>query len=278
MLNWDFITNRARSEGVTSFLILKEALHLLILDYLFREGAFSSLVFQGGTALRIVYQGVRYSEDLDFVLTRKDPSFLKTLSKMLEGLPSYLDKFLPFAKTIVLRTQKETEAFVRFYLVVEIENLNTKDRTNIDVMDVPSYENETVIVRKEDFPVSPAIRVETPREILGDKFCAFGSREYVKGRDLWDIHYLLDTMKVPFDAETKEWVRKKVADYGSNSSEFKKGFKKNFMTLEQKGSAILKAEMERFLPQAYQEVFKEKYPEILEKVRKALGEFYAEMV
>lgn len=278
MLNWNSIADKARSEGVTSFLILKEALHLLILDYLFREGVFSSLVFQGGTALRIVYQGVRYSEDLDFVLTRKDPVFLKTLSKMLEGLPSYLDKFLPFARAVRLRTQKETEDFIRFHLVVEIENLNTQDRTNIEVMNVPSHENETVIVRKEDFPVSPAIRVETPREILGDKFSAFGSREYVKGRDLWDIYYLLYTMKIPFDPKTRELIQMKISDYGSDLSKFKNGFKKNFSILEEKGLAILKTEMERFLPQTYQEAFKERYPEILKKVREALGKFYAEMV
>ena len=278
MLSWNEITGKAQSEGVSPFLILKESLHLLILDFLFREGAFSFLVFQGGTALRIAYQGIRYSEDLDFVLNQAaDPASLKTLSKMLERLPSYLDKFLLFARKVTLRAQKETKGFVRFYLAVEIENLNVKDRTNVEVVEVPSHQNETLIVRKEGLPLTPAIRVETPKEILADKFCAFGSRAYVKGRDLWDIHFLLHDMKIPFDQEAKELVYRKVTDYHSTPRAFQEGFGKNLSLLDQKGLAIFKMEMERFLPLAYQKTFQEKYPEILRTVQETLKKFYAEL-
>lgn len=276
MITWNGITEKARSEGVSPFLILKEFLHLLILDFLFREGAFSFLVFQGGTALRIAYQGVRYSEDLDFVLSQApDPASFDVLSKMLQGLPSYLDKFLPFAKKAALRTQRETKGFIRFYLVLKIENSGVQDRTNLEVADIPSHQSETMIVRKDGLPLSPAIRVETPKEILADKFCAFGSRAYVKGRDLWDIHFLLHDMKVPFDPEVKELVHKKVTDYHSTPAAFQRGFQKNLSTLDEKGEAIFKMEMDRFLPLAYQSAFRGKYPEILRTVRETLKNFLA---
>lgn len=42
----------------------KELLHYRILDAMMREGFFSSLVFQGGTSLRLCHGSPRYSEDL----------------------------------------------------------------------------------------------------------------------------------------------------------------------------------------------------------------------
>ena len=55
-------------EGMGNLLpvVEKELLHYRILDVMMREGFFSSLVFQGGTSLRLCHGSPRYSEDLDF--------------------------------------------------------------------------------------------------------------------------------------------------------------------------------------------------------------------
>ena len=55
-------------EGMGNLLpvVEKELLHYRILDAMMREGFFSSLVFQGGTSLRLCHGSPRYSEDLDF--------------------------------------------------------------------------------------------------------------------------------------------------------------------------------------------------------------------
>ncbi len=274
MIDFSQIKEKAQADGVSVTLVLKEQIHLLVLDYLFQRSAFSHLVFQGGTAIRIVYQGVRYSEDLDFVLTRKNSVFLKDLPRLLQGLPSYLDKALPFSREVELKTQKQTPTFQRFALVVGIENLKTKDRTNIEIANVPSYKNETVIIRNESIPVNPAIRVETPKEILGDKFCAFGLREYVKGRDIWDIAFLLQTLNQSVNEEVKRMALRKVVDYHSNQSDFLDRFRKNLSILEERGPAILRTEMEKFLPSAYQKLYREKYPAIAKEIWEVLNDFY----
>ena len=58
----------AGGEGMGNLLpvVEKELLHYRILDAMMREGFFSSLVFQGGTSLRLCHGSPRYSEDLDF--------------------------------------------------------------------------------------------------------------------------------------------------------------------------------------------------------------------
>ena len=51
-----------------------ELLQLILLDNLYAQTGSESIIFQGGTALRWVYGGMRFSEDLDFVtnLPKKD--------------------------------------------------------------------------------------------------------------------------------------------------------------------------------------------------------------
>jgi len=48
-----------------------EALQLILLDNLYAQSGSQHIIFQGGTALRWVYGGMRFSEDLDFVTSLK---------------------------------------------------------------------------------------------------------------------------------------------------------------------------------------------------------------
>ncbi|MFH1594674.1 MAG: nucleotidyl transferase AbiEii/AbiGii toxin family protein [Candidatus Omnitrophota bacterium] len=264
MISIDKIKKKAEQEGVSVNFVFKEYLHFLVLEYLFEKGCFSNLVFQGGTALRFVYKGVRYSEDLDFVLKEKDSHFLGGLFEgCLKQLPTYIDKFIPFAKDVQLKIQKDTLTFKRFNLILELEGFKAKDKTNIEFVNVPSYENQVVILEREDIAINPAITVETPQEILSDKFVALAARRYLKGRDIWDIYFILKTLKTPLDDKTKRMAVRKIADYSMNLKEFFLGFNNNLSLLEKEGYEILKEEMDKFLPSAYRAMFKTKYKEIV---------------
>jgi len=264
MISIDKIKKKAEREGVNVNFVFKEYLHFLVLEYLFEKGCFFNLIFQGGTALRFVYKGVRYSEDLDFVLKKKDGHFLEGFFEgRLKQLPAYVDRFIPFIKNVQLKVQKDTLTFKRFNLILELEGFKAKDKTNIEIVNIPSYENQVVILEREDIAINPAIAVETPHEILSDKFVALAARRYLKGRDIWDIYFILKTLKVPLDKKIEKLVVKKIADYGMSSNEFITGFKNNLCLLKKEGYEILKEEMDKFLPFAYRAVFKTKYKEIV---------------
>jgi len=268
------IQERAQREGVSSHLVLKESLHVLILDYLFQKGVFSYLVFQGGTALRICYQGVRYSEDLDFVLKTKAKTFLKDLSKTLADLPGHLKRAAIFIVEASLKSQKETATFKRYVLSIKAEGMAALDKTHLEVAAVPSYENQSLLIRSEGMSLSPAVCVETPREILSDKLCAFGTRDYIKGRDLWDIYYLTHQLQVAMDERVREMALKKIRDYGAKKDDFVSNLSQRINILAKEGGRILKVEMDRFLPVAYRNVFQAKYPEISLEIGKTLSSFY----
>jgi predicted nucleotidyltransferase component of viral defense system len=55
--------------------VVKEIMQEMVLCGLSRAGFFKKAVFYGGTALRIFYGLVRFSEDLDFSLKARDEDF-----------------------------------------------------------------------------------------------------------------------------------------------------------------------------------------------------------
>lgn len=273
--DWQTVRRRAQAEGVSPSLVLKEQIHLLILDHLFRRGAFSDLVFQGGTALRIAYRGIRFSEDLDFVLTRKDRSFPLRIAERFKTLPSTLERHPLFGKDVRLKEQKSSPDFVRFVLSTPVEGTRVRDRTHLEVTNVPSYANQPLLLQAETLPARPAVRVETPREILADKVTAFGAREFVKGRDLWDIHFLMESLNVKTDRQVERWVRRKISDYRIEPAAFRKGFGRNLDVLRKRGAAILRMEMDRFLPAEHRELLRDRFPEITRTVHGLLTRFRA---
>jgi len=270
MITLGKIKETAAADGIGVNLVLKEYIHFLILDYLFKNDFFSYIIFQGGTALRFAYKGVRYSEDLDFVLKENKSVFFNKIPDKLDHLCSYVDRFIPFAKNIRLKTQKNSPTIKRFVISMAVDGFLALDKTNIEFAAVPSYENQIMIIGREDMPVSPAVAVESPEEILSDKFVAVGSRKYIKGRDIWDIFFLLNTLHTKVDDNVIKMCRNKISDYGLALDEFIAKYQKNYSLLQEEGHAILKEEMDEFLPLAYKKLYKTDYRMVCDEALKAI--------
>ena len=266
MLNINKIKDKASEEGVSTSLVFKEHVHFFVLDYLFKKGIFSHLVFQGGTALRLVYNGLRYSEDLDFVLNKKNSGFFKKIPGEIKLLPSYLEKSFPFVKKSELKVQKDTSFFKRYCITLQTDFLPAKDKTNIEIVSIPSYKNKQVILQRLEIPVAPVISVELPQEIFSDKIIAFGARQYLKGRDIWDIHFMSNTMKIVLTSEVIDMVDKKLSDYNLSRENFIADFDKKLIVLKKQGKDILCQEMKRFLPMAYRQALKKSWQDICNDV------------
>ena len=78
----DIIQNRLAKYQIKSIEqkenALKEIAQEIILYGLSIAGLFEEAMFQGGTALRILYQLPRFSEDMDFILNEPSPNFTWT--------------------------------------------------------------------------------------------------------------------------------------------------------------------------------------------------------
>lgn len=111
---------------------LKEIYQEITLLGLYRGGFFQKATFYGGTALRIIYELDRFSEDLDFSLLEKDSTF------NIEYYFSYvIDEFEALGITIKLSKKTKTttsaieSAFLKNDTSIHTLNLEVENLSNI---------------------------------------------------------------------------------------------------------------------------------------------------
>lgn len=172
--------------------VAREFLQARILLSLQDHGAFSNWAFLGGTALRFLYSLPRYSEDLDFSLTR--PGSDAHFERLMRGVLSDL-KAEAYAVEIRLRPEKTVaSAMVKFRgLLHELglgphraETLSIK--VEIDTNPPPGAVTSVRAVRRF-FMLN--IQHHDPASLLAGKLHAVLSRQYTKGRDLYDLAWYL---------------------------------------------------------------------------------------
>jgi predicted nucleotidyltransferase component of viral defense system len=223
-----------------------ELLQLILLDNLYAQSGSERIIFQGGTALRWVYGGMRFSEDLDFVtdLPREGienilaKTFRKTQSACIAqfgpGQSEHKQKGERAQATrmfFIYRPQTQRE---RIAVKLEFEFLRPGHRPQFQksiLRDLPLVAG-LITEGKLIVPYSSSIILaETPEEILSDKIRALYERKYIKGRDIYDIWSIRTQLKArPNWITVKEklvmyqapFVPARGADYfqrrGSNSS------------------------------------------------------------
>jgi predicted nucleotidyltransferase component of viral defense system len=67
---WDEILYQSKKQLIDSKQVFREEQQKTILTCFSQKGYFDTIVFQGGTALRLCYENPRFSEDLDFTLKK----------------------------------------------------------------------------------------------------------------------------------------------------------------------------------------------------------------
>ncbi|MCX5971756.1 MAG: nucleotidyl transferase AbiEii/AbiGii toxin family protein [Coprothermobacterota bacterium] len=235
-----YCSTRAQEEGIPAKVVLREALQIYLLGELAQCEEARHLTFQGGTALRLVYQGPRYSDDLYFTsvmpFSLLDPLF-RQLAPDLAGLSPL------FGGTITLRIQKQTEDLLRWRLHLQAPAQADSTSLNLEIAHFPSYTRELKPIHLPfALPGLPLalVWVESEEEILADKLVAIAGRLYPKGRDLFDL-WFLHSRGIPIN---RELVRAKCADYGVQGRILKE-------RLASFNVASLRKEMAVFLPQRY---------------------------
>jgi len=238
--------------------VVGEELQRLILRYLSERGFFVHGVFQGGTAIRLVYGGTRFSEDLHFVLRPGRTIAGLNLSGLLERLPSFMRREIPFADRPSLREQKAEAMFARYRCRLELQAPVDGLVINLEFAGVPSRSPRPHLMRSDTVDV--AIVVEDESEILVDKLVVLALRPYVKGRDIWDTWFLAHERHVA--VPEADAVVAKAADYGTTLVELTSRIQYSKTSIETVGLSALDAEMKRFLPARLYDAMAPAFPDI----------------
>lgn len=272
------IINIAKREaGKNGFLVatvVKEMLHYDILDALQTSNAAKDIVFQGGTALRLIYQSSRYSEDLDFATLR--PITQKTMEAFKKVFVDTVKKKYGLEAEVVDPKKSDYEgrvSVVKWAAKVTISgipgNEKQKQVINIEIASVPSLEYEVKMVASRYNEVSQDIfvQVETLREIMADKIVAMAGRKHFKARDVWDMAWLKDKNIIA----PAEFVRQKIEHYGIANFNERLQEKLEFMETPEAKKLFLD-EMRRFLDHRTLQAF-EMYASMTADIfRKVIGE------
>jgi predicted nucleotidyltransferase component of viral defense system len=262
-----------------------ELLQLLLLDALYAQKNSEKIIFQGGTALRWVYNGQRFSEDLDFVtplpphaietVLRKTASITRKSCTAQFGMGAAEFQIKPSRKTafkafFVYRPESQRE---RIAVKLDLEILKGDQRPEVErhiLRDLPQVAG---LIRSGDLILpyaSSLILAETPEEILSDKIRALFERSYLKGRDIYDIGWLVNQMDVKPDWNR---TRKKLSMY---QVRFVPARSVNHFLTKTSESEVRKAiesDLPRFLPAViYREHQKDKYSKLLETLRQLTTE------
>jgi len=101
MISEDFIQNLSTEKQTTELNILREYLQHLFLTYFYQKEDSDNILFKGGTALKIIYDSPRFSEDLDFSGTKlsKDKLESMLMETLSEVEQEQVDVELSEAKT-----------------------------------------------------------------------------------------------------------------------------------------------------------------------------------
>ncbi|GEM_PF-1471180 len=173
-----------QSKTTVSLFAAREVAQLEFLKRLSSSDLKTYLAFKGGTALHLIYQTERFSEDLDFSLTKKldGQSIMNSLDKLLAG-EDVTDKVIK--RRTVLYETRQVYRDNSFRLKLEI---NTNDI-------VPGEVKTMFAVH---IPASFTIGVMRLDWMVAQKVHAFINRK--KARDLFDFWFILKT-KLPLDID-----------------------------------------------------------------------------
>lgn len=191
-----------------------EVLQLLLLDGLYGHSGSQHIIFQGGTALRWVYGGPRFSEDLDFVThlaPERIQSILETIFTRVSRVCVAQFGAGQFERQIKAgRENAQKRLFVyrpvsqreRIAVKLELESLQPNKQPAIQkvvLRDLPQV-SRLIAAGHLFMPYSSAIvLVETLEEILTDKIRALYERPYLKGRDIFDLWWIRGQLQRPVD-------------------------------------------------------------------------------
>jgi len=178
--------------------ILREYLQYKILDIIYDSKFAAMLNFMGGTAIRIIHGGSRFSEDLDF-------DNLNLTKEEFENLGELIGKRLALeGYSIEIRNvlKDAYHCYINFRSLLFDNKISPhiQEKLMIRLDTEPqgiAYTPEKVVINK--FDVFTRINVVPVDMLLSQKIFAILNRKRAMGRDFFDAIYLFSRTEPNFD-------------------------------------------------------------------------------
>ena len=199
--------------------LLREYLQYKILEIIFASKYAVKLSFLGGTALRVVYGNTRFSEDVDFDnFGLREDEFEDLARKVRVGLEA---EGLKVEVDTVAKGAYRCRVRLPEILFVNELSSHQEEKILIQIDSVAhdfAYQPDKKILNK--FDVFSEIFVTPTDILLSQKIYAAVNRKRAKGRDFYDIVFLLSFakpnyayLKAKLSIADSESLRKKLLEF-----------------------------------------------------------------
>lgn len=230
MLDVEQLRQFATKNQTLEINVLREYCQHLFLSYFYKiEKDTNQILFKGGTALRIVFESPRYSEDLDFSANK-----VYMVDSLLEELvTSIADENITATVSENSKTTGGYIAFIAFDLPGFIDH--PKIKINIQQKE-GALQSRSIVVQNQFVPPYHLLYL-TDEVLVQEKIQAFQAR--VKARDFFDLYYMLG------NDQLRGYVVKNAKMYKGNILD----------QLDRLTDQELKSELSNFLPVSYRNLY-----------------------
>ena len=170
--------------------IVREYFQHLFLSHLYRQKDADHLLFKGGTALRIVWQSPRFSEDLDFTGTNASIRAIESvLEKTLAGIEE---------EGIIVEIDEAKRTSGGYFSILQFEGSGNRSEIQLEVSlrGAGKVVGDTALIPSEFIPAFTLIHLEE-KSLVHEKVMAMLTR--AKPRDFYDLYFILRS-RLAFEA------------------------------------------------------------------------------
>jgi len=168
---------------IDTFTVFREYLQLVFLSHLYAQPQAGKVYFKGGTAIHLLFDSPRFSEDLDFSTTLSATD----TSQLIKKTESEMRREILGIKILLWHKGKQG---IRFKLIYKSADFKYPMAIRIDVsFEKPLRPVSSPLVTKFPIGLFPVVSHLAIEEIMAEKIRALLLR--AKGRDVFDLWFLL---------------------------------------------------------------------------------------
>ena len=183
MISKSLIDDLTRKYQTTRVNVAREYCQHLFLSYFYQKKKSEHILFKGGTAIRLLYNSPRFSEDLDFTAYNIPTRRIETI---------FIDSLDDVAQTGIGVELEEAKITSGGYLAIaRFTFLDFKENIQIEVSMRPKkfkITSEVVLISSDYIPSYNVVSL-AEKHLIEEKIQALLDR--AKPRDFFDIYYLL---------------------------------------------------------------------------------------
>lgn len=225
--------------------IVREYFQHLFLSGLYQEKESDSLFFKGGTALRLIWQSPRFSEDLDFAGSKISISRIESL---MEKVLLKIER--EGAKTSIDESKKTSGGY---FAIFRLQGEDTKSDIQIEVSlrSGSQGKGEAVLIHSDLLPPYTLIHLDE-KNLVREKVEACLSRG--KARDFYDLYFILRSRMAFGEIFAKDKIlKRKLLERTASGKLDLRSELKRFLPVSQHSllknfKSVLSAEIEKHLP------------------------------